>query len=65
MDTHDILHRYGEHTVGIGIAQVLLMGERQFRQIGYTFNIFGFNADFVHAAAVEGDVVVNLLYLTR
>jgi hypothetical protein len=59
VQAHNVLHRHGEHPVGVGIPQVLLVGKRQLVQIVHALNIVRPDARGVHALTVERYALVN------
>ena len=58
---HHLLARHGEHAERIGVAQVLLGGEGELRQVGEGFQVVRLYAGLVELAPVVGDVVVGML----
>lgn len=53
MEAHDLLARDGEHAERIGVAQVILGGERKFRQIGERFQVVRMHTDLIEPGAVK------------
>ena len=56
VEADHVLHGAGEEAEGIGIAQVALLRERKFGDVGERTNAGGSEAAFVHALAEELDV---------
>ena len=52
--------RHGEHAERIGVAQVLLHGERELREVGQRLQVVRVHAGRVEARAVEGRVGVGV-----
>ena len=54
MQTHDLAHGHCEHTVGIGIPQILFISKGQLVQIIHTADIRRRNPSFIHTLPVQG-----------
>ena len=54
MDANHSLERDGQHTKGVGISQIRLVGEREARQIFYRSYLPRIDARFLELAAIEG-----------
>ena len=61
MDADQLLARDGEHAEGIVVAQILLVGEGELRQISQRMQVFGMHARLVETLAVEGRVLIGVL----
>ena len=61
MQAHDLLHRAGEQAKGIGVAQVGLLREGQFGDVGERPHILRRQAALAHAFVEQGDMVISAL----
>jgi len=61
VDAHHFLARHGEHPVRVVVAQVLLVGEREAREIGERAEIVRMNAGGVEGGAVVRHVAVDVV----
>jgi hypothetical protein len=59
MRTH-LLARHGEHAEGVAVAQVLLGGERELRQVGQVFRSVRMHAGRVELGLVDRRVGVGV-----
>ena len=60
MDAHALLARDGEHAERVAVAQVLLGGEREFRQVGQASAIVRVHTGCVELGAVDGGIRVRV-----
>ncbi len=60
VDAHHIPHRYGEHAVGVVVAQVLLGGEWEAGKVGQRFQILRMDARRVEFLPVGGDARIGV-----
>jgi hypothetical protein len=61
MHAHHLLARHREHGERVVVAQVLLGGERELRQIGQRFAVGGMHAQRIEGLAVMRHMVVGAL----
>ena len=59
VDLNDLVHGYGEEAVGIVVAEVRLLGERQAGDAVQAGEVAGLEADSVQLLAVERDALVD------
>jgi hypothetical protein len=60
VDARDPLPRDGEHAERVVVAQVLLHGEGEFREVGKVTQVVGVDADDIEGVAVMRDVFVGV-----
>ena len=60
VDAHDVAQGRAQHAEGVLVAEVFLDREGQLGEVGDVPDVVGADAGFVHALAVEGDVVVGV-----
>ena len=59
VQARDVFTRHGHEAQGITVAQILLGGKGQAADVIETPDIRGFDAEFVEALMIEGDIVVH------
>lgn len=62
MKAHDFGHGYREHSVRICVAQILLAGKRELRNVLDRLYVARLYSRLIHAAAVKLNIFVNVLY---
>jgi hypothetical protein len=60
MDAHALLARHGKHAERVAVAQVLLGGEGELRQIGQAAAVVGVHARRIELGAVDGGVGIGV-----
>ncbi|MNV75725.1 hypothetical protein D3C71_1690360 [compost metagenome] len=61
MQAHHLFLGHGEHAVGVVVAQVVLAGEGELRQVFEALEVVGVDAALGKALAVQRHVVVGVL----
>src|SRR3954467_14147386 len=61
VDADDLVHRHGEHAIGIIGAQIVLAGERKFAQVGEVLQIVRMPARRIEAFLIVPHVLVSML----
>ena len=61
MQAHDVMHRHGEHAVGVVVAQVGFGGERKLRQVFQRLDVIRVHAQRIEALTVQRHVVVGVV----
>ncbi|MPM78476.1 hypothetical protein SDC9_125487 [bioreactor metagenome] len=59
VQAHDVLERYGEHAVGVGVPQILLVGKRQFLEVVDALDIVRRHPRRLHPLAVELNALIH------
>ena len=62
VQAHDFAHVHGKETVRIGVAQVLLHGERNLYDVLQSLDVFGLDSLFDHAFVEQRDLLVGELH---
>ncbi|MCY1437498.1 hypothetical protein D9M71_536620 [compost metagenome] len=60
VQARDLFHGHGEHAVGVVVAQVVLAGEGELRQVFQGFQVVRVHAFLIEALAVQRDVLVGV-----
>ena len=60
MHTNDFLIRHRKHAKGIVIAQIVFVGEREFRQIRQIIHIIRMHARRIKAFAIHRHIVIGV-----
>jgi hypothetical protein len=61
MDAHDLIARHREHAERVVLAQMLLGGERELRQVAQLLQVGGVHTAFVEGTPVVRHLVVGML----
>ena len=62
VQAHDFAQVYGEQAIRVGVAQVLLHGEGELRNVFESLDVFGLEALLVHAFTEERNFLVGKFY---
>jgi hypothetical protein len=59
MQANNLFHGAGKESVGVGVAQIRFVCERQFGRVGKGFDVFRLEPDLIHSPSCQGNVVIG------